>query len=198
MTIHLTADLHLGHERILELSNRPFATVEEMNDTLIANYNARVNRGDLVFIVGDFAWRDHAKYLSALKGRKILIVGDHDRMSQIAMRQFQDVHQKLETKIQGQYVTLCHHPLVSWAKSFHGSWHFHGHSHGRLEEPSHKLCCDIGVDVWDYAPIPWEVLRKRMTDKIPAWQAYHDSFDGDPNANVQALRAKNQLYLRNP
>ncbi len=44
--IFFTSDLHLGHEGIMKYCHRPFASVEEMNRTLIRNYNAVVTPDD--------------------------------------------------------------------------------------------------------------------------------------------------------
>ena len=38
--IYFTADLHLGHNAIIGMQDRPFETVEQMNKALIDNYNA--------------------------------------------------------------------------------------------------------------------------------------------------------------
>lgn len=48
------SDLHIGHENILRFDNRPFADVNEMNNKLIENWNARVRSDDTVYILGDF------------------------------------------------------------------------------------------------------------------------------------------------
>ena len=42
------SDLHIGHENILRFDNRPFADVNEMNNMLIENWNARVRSDDTV------------------------------------------------------------------------------------------------------------------------------------------------------
>ena len=44
------SDLHIGHENILRFDNRPFADVNEMNNKLIENWNARVRSDDTVYI----------------------------------------------------------------------------------------------------------------------------------------------------
>ena len=44
--IYFTSDLHLGHRGIITMRNRPFANVEEMNRTLITNFNAIVHQND--------------------------------------------------------------------------------------------------------------------------------------------------------
>ena len=49
--IYFTSDLHLGHQGIIKLQNRPFESLEEMNKTLIANYNAMIHRDDTVYIL---------------------------------------------------------------------------------------------------------------------------------------------------
>ena len=54
---YFTSDLHLGHRNIIRLCNRPFATIEEMDETLIRNWNAKVTNGDTVYILGDLLFR---------------------------------------------------------------------------------------------------------------------------------------------
>ena len=51
--VYFTSDLHLGHYGIIEMQNRPFKNVEEMNHILIGNFNAVVQKNDTVYILGD-------------------------------------------------------------------------------------------------------------------------------------------------
>jgi len=77
-----TSDHHLGHEKIISLSGRPFETVEEMNSVLIERHNAVVGKNDLVWVLGDVAMGAIAETLplwARFNGKKILVSGNHDR-----------------------------------------------------------------------------------------------------------------------
>jgi calcineurin-like phosphoesterase family protein len=78
-----TADLHFGHERLLTLgAGRPFDSIAEHDETIIQNWNERVSRDDIVWVLGDVAMGDIDESLEAcreLNGHKYLICGNHDR-----------------------------------------------------------------------------------------------------------------------
>ncbi len=77
--IYLIADPHVGDERIRKYENRPFASVEEMDAALIAGWNKTVDDTDTVYVLGDFgAEGREAEILAQLKGRKLLVKGNHD------------------------------------------------------------------------------------------------------------------------
>lgn len=50
-------DPHLGHEAIIRLRDRPFASADEMDETIINSWNKRVTNADIVFILGDMMFR---------------------------------------------------------------------------------------------------------------------------------------------
>lgn len=80
MSIFYIADTHFGHESILKLCKRPFSTVEEMNEAIVENWNARVKGNDKVYILGDMFYKATGvkDILTRLKGKKHLILGNHD------------------------------------------------------------------------------------------------------------------------
>jgi calcineurin-like phosphoesterase family protein len=79
------SNLHLGHKNIIEHCDRPFDSVQEMNRTLIDDWNAVVDPDEVVFFLGDlghFAKEDHLRqWLDELHGRVVFIEGNHDRPS---------------------------------------------------------------------------------------------------------------------
>ena len=67
------SDLHLFHENSIAFDHRPFASLQEMHDTILKNWNDRVTNGDMVYILGDVSMRGKKEELIAfvaqLKGR---------------------------------------------------------------------------------------------------------------------------------
>ena len=73
--IWYTSDTHFGSERTLELSKRPFKSVEEMDNTIISNWNKVVAPEDYVFHLGDFG--DY-KRVKELNGKIVLVKGNYE------------------------------------------------------------------------------------------------------------------------
>ena len=78
--VFFIADTHFGHKNVLKLCNRPFETIEQMNETFIENWNRRVTGRDSIYVIGDLFFRceDPESILRRLHGKKHLIVGNHD------------------------------------------------------------------------------------------------------------------------
>ena len=96
MTTFLASDHHFSHERIIEMCNRPFGSVEEMNVALIANHNQLVAPTDTVYFLGDVAMGKIAESLplvSQMNGAKILIAGNHDRCSPYYKHKREDIRE---------------------------------------------------------------------------------------------------------
>lgn len=60
-----TADTHFGQQRTLELSRRPFRTVDEMTWAIVTRWNANVSDNDIVYHLGDFGSPVYARHLRA-------------------------------------------------------------------------------------------------------------------------------------
>ena len=74
------ADPHFGHDNIRRFCNRPWATIAEHDAALITRYRELVAPGDTVIMLGDFAFRDHNRYLAQLPGDKTFVFGNHDKI----------------------------------------------------------------------------------------------------------------------
>ena len=112
--IFYTADLHFLYEPLL--SSRPFATVEEMDETLIRNWNKTVSPDDTVYLVGDIGYNEGQvphQLLSRLTGHKHLIRGNHDTGYEDAAslyRYFETITDFNEIDDGETHILLCHYP----------------------------------------------------------------------------------------
>ena len=168
--IYFTSDLHLGHQNIIRLCNRPFSSVEEMDATLIHNWNKKVHRKDIVYILGDLMFRNEKapeEYLQQLKGRKHLLLGNHDN------RWIKDCHlslyfesvERLDFISDGKRkLTLCHYPLMSWPH-IQTSFMVFGHIHNNTDADYWPLIAhsprmlNAGVDINNYEPVTFEEME---------------------------------------
>lgn len=79
--IFFTSDLWLGRNNIIDILKRPFQNVEEMDRTIIENWNTTVNDDDLIFVLGNAVY-DSPKFrniITELKGTKILMLSESDK-----------------------------------------------------------------------------------------------------------------------
>lgn len=158
--IYFTSDLHLGHEAVIRMQNRPFANADEMNRILIENYNSVVHKNDTVYLLGDICFRIGVEYanelIASLKGKKYLIRGNHDKKYNENL--FEEVRDFMTISADGLHISLMHYPMLSWPKSHYGSIMLHGHIHA---DESYNLSnrdngikrYDVGVDANGYMPV---------------------------------------------
>jgi len=177
MSIFFTSDTHFHHERVIEYGGRPFQNASDMEQQLIANWNAVVRANDRVYHLGDFSFGSPEKWLSVLSrlnGRIVLVRGNHDakavKSPQVRER-FEFVADYLEEKIDGHFVVMQHYALVEWNRAHYGSFMLHGHHHGALEAQNASIRrMDVGMDAFfkgRYAPVSWDEVRTEL-NKRPA------------------------------
>jgi calcineurin-like phosphoesterase family protein len=200
MSIFLIADTHFGHGNIMKYCKRyqfmteaevrllreghrdlriASASVQAMDDYLIAEINRVVGEEDVLWHLGDFAWgryEEVRRYRDRIRCRTInLVWGNHDRA---AVRNL--FHKTMEQgliTVEGQPIFLNHYPMLSWNRDFHGAWHCYGHVHGRLKrfddaDPK-RLALDVGVDrECRYRPWSMEELRAYMAPRVARWQEW--------------------------
>lgn len=177
------SDTHFGHANIIRFCDRPFGSVEEMNETLIHNWNNVVGEDDTVYHLGDVAlgkWAEWDGILSQLNGYKVLVVGNHERIfkkeSEKNQRRFateypkwfEEIHHNIENfeLANGTKVHLSHFPYDG---DSHDGDRFtdvrltdrsvpliHGHTHlNQIISHSRAgtLQIHVGADAFDYTPV---------------------------------------------
>lgn len=152
MTIFYTSDQHWHHKNVLEFENRPWGTVEEMNEGLIEAWNKVVKPRDTVHHLGDFSfgnthqWRE---ILDRLNGKIVLYKGNHDSSRRLKAIQKDDYFKEVHVvgdyfKVHGYQLWLSHYPMEIGLRP--RKYSIHGHIHS---EPSNYLNqINVGVDGW--------------------------------------------------
>ena len=181
----VTSDTHFSHARINELAGRPYSTVDEMNNELVRRWNDTVSPDNVVLHLGDVALgaiEESIALTAQLNGRRLLVPGNHDRVSPAtqskrAIERFLPMYEAagweilpevIEGTRHGYRIIASHYPYRgdSQEQDRHTShrprWDdgiplLHGHTHARDHGPNgHQF--HVGVDAHDFAPIPFIVI----------------------------------------
>lgn len=158
-----TADTHFGAKRALELSRRPYKTVEEMDEDIISLWNSIVKPNEEVWHLGDFG---NYEIVKRLNGNIHLIIGNYEQkdidegketkesLLSYGFASIEDYHYlKIDDNFDIpniDYLKLVHKPSdcdMNNPKVFN----LFGHIHGR--QLCKKFGLDVGVDGHHMRPI---------------------------------------------
>jgi calcineurin-like phosphoesterase family protein len=173
-----TSDWHIGHEKSLEFDKRPFRNLNDMHESLIVRYNSTVPNSGICYFLGDMGNKtsEIRPIISALKGTKVIILGNHDHgMNTMYNCGFDVVLYSGSFYIGDNLVTMSHCPLRGvwredltdtrkpvWGENWHGEsrakhqrhtltdegqFHLHGHIHSRKDKKASQKILDKQFDV---------------------------------------------------
>ena len=168
MKTFFISDTHFSHKNIIKYEERPFSSVDAMDEAMILNWNNKVSNNDRVFIIGDFIFGDEERaleILDRLNGQKFMIKGNHDSFlkSKAVRAKFGWIKDYAEIKIDGKSICMFHYPIHRWNKAHHGSIHLFGHVHSNyrsnhpMDKP-HENSYNVGVDVNNFEPCTLEEI----------------------------------------
>ena len=178
--VFFTSDTHFYHTNIIEFCKRPFMDIEDMNETLIANWNKVVGADDIVFHLGDFCLGDSAKWnrlLDRLNGKICLILGNHDlrNFRKSYAERFESVAMQIHIEVDNQKICLNHYPFLCYDGSYDGVWQLFGHVHTNRNHTDNdatrlKLLFptqyDVGVDNNDFTPVSFAQVKDAIEKQI--------------------------------
>lgn len=157
----------------------------------VSAWNYVVTDKDDGYILGDFAydmsrnllaklypdtkvWHEYRTairdLLDAMRGRKHLIIGNHDPKKVINCPAWSSVQYYKELKLpigekHVQRIVLSHYSMRTWNRQHHGSWMLYGHSHGNLPDIG-GLTMDVGVDTrGSYVPYSLDEIQEIMSER---------------------------------
>ena len=156
---YVFSDPHFCHEKIIQVANRPFTSVEEMNETIIQNYNMIVQKQDVCYWLGDImydATKDKVRdVLGRMHGRKYLIRGNHDMNHSETWWKSVGFDKVFSHPIydEANRIMLSHEPLPEFG-NIPGVVNFHGHIHTNgYDFQEHQNCINVCVEITDYKPV---------------------------------------------
>ena len=154
------SDPHFDSASIIINGRRPFKTVAEMNKTLIENYNQTVGKQDICYWLGDIMYdatkEKVFKLLRHMRGRKYLIMGNHDRNHSETWWLSCGFDKVFPHPIYDatKYILLSHEPLPEFGDN-PPIVNIHGHIHIQdYDFPYHRQCINVCVEKTDYKPVP--------------------------------------------
>lgn len=164
--VFMIGDLHLSHSNIIKYCYRPFSTIEEMNETLIENWNKIVGKEDKVFMMGDFALCGKEKIIefgNRLKGRKTLILGNHEGAS---LKTYYEASFEMISKypiLFNEFFILSHEPQYVQENGVYANIFAHVHTNPMYKSVSSRSFC-VSAERINYTPISFEIIKKQMED----------------------------------
>lgn len=127
------SDPHFYHKNIVKFTNfdgsplRPWDDSDLMTEEMIQWYNELVNDSDRVYVLGDvsFSPAHMIKSVGRMKGRKVLVPGNHDP---VKMRKYFDLFDDVRGYVVKKGFVMSHMPihtqsLSRWKLNIHGHLH---------------------------------------------------------------------------
>ncbi len=178
----LFSDPHFDHKNIIRFAHRPFKNVEQMNKTILKNYNKKVKKDSLVYFLGDMTLRGDMTirkgpkgrafwynfWFNQLKGHIIYFKGNHDPKG----------FNETVIHVDNLYFKLSHFPRNrgDWV-----GWMIHGHVHDKWPFINYDYkTINVSVDVTGFKPV-------RLSDIIKAVKKYEKG----------SLRGAKPLFRKN-
>lgn len=144
-----TSDTHFDDPR-LDTFSRPFKDVEELNKTLVKNWNSVVGKNDEVYHLGDFSTTPGGfDFVKKLNGKIHLILGNYDidNIGKFDQDMFESIQKDLTLNIKGTDYFLTHKPVDTLPDMFNLCGHIHG-----LWKVQRNII-NVGTDAWHFLPI---------------------------------------------
>lgn len=162
--IWFIGDTHFNHKNIIQYCNRPFPSVDEMNETLITNWNKVVGKEDRVFMMGDFALCGKDKIIEIgqrLKGRKILLLGNHDGAS---LNTYYEAGFEMVSRFPilfKEFFILSHKPQNIQENGMYVNIFAHIHTNPAFKTASAQSYC-VSAERINYTPIEFNEIYKAI------------------------------------
>jgi len=196
MTDFFTADLHFGHNNVINFKNtdgtkaRDFDTVQDMEDAMVQMHNEIVKPTDKVYMLGDIAFNVRGlEKVKQMNGIKILVKGNHD---QLKLNKYVDVFKDVRGCHVMNGLVFTHIPIhVDQLGRFGCNVHGHLHMNRVMQDDKidPRFLC-VSVEHTDLKPIEFE----DMVDRIVAQGGKLGMVQGNGPTPKNDQSAQNALF----
>lgn len=159
-TTYFISDTHFGDSRALELSKRPYNSVENMDYDMMLKWNTTVKPIDTVYHLGDLG--DKLDFISSLNGTKYFLEGNYERCGKYAYNadDFDKVFKEPTIiNVNDKKYVISHEPISGATIKEQNpdvEGVIFGHIHGRQKIKTFGV--DAGVDANNFKPISIEEI----------------------------------------
>lgn len=163
---YFISDTHFDHAKIIEYCNRPFNSVDAMNEFIIKQWNNTVNKNDIVYHLGDFAFggKDFVtSIVSQLNGNIYLVKGNHDTNANQYYRDcgFKEVYD--HPIIVKDFLVLSHESMPFVMNQMYVNLYGHIHDSPMFETWGKGSIC-LCVERHHYKPVSLEEIAARFAE----------------------------------
>lgn len=177
--VYFSSDLHLRHQSVIDFG-RKFPDLEEMNNHIISEVNAKTKETDLLILMGDTIMidKDYEWFISQLNCFVIILYGNHcniGKLQAVTNPKLLYTGYYLELNIEEQIICCQHYPSFNWNYQDQNSISLHGHLHADesyVVKEIHKYkSMDVGIDSYynmfgEYSIFSFEQVKEILKDKL--------------------------------
>lgn len=185
MSIYLTSDLHLNHNKEFVYFPRGFKSVYEMNDTIISNWNKTVSGDDDVYLLGDIMLgnsQEGIKLFHQLKGNIHIVLGNHDTDERVKLfnksYNVVEIENAIRLKYNKLHFFMTHYPCITGNLEKESisqcTLNLYGHTHQSgsnfyLDMP---FMYHVGVDSHHCTPVLIDDIIKEIEEQAEDCRRY--------------------------
>lgn len=168
--IYFTANQQFGRPSAIRDFQRPFENVEDMNLSLEESWNSTVEKDDIVYVLGNFAWDPTTAedMLKRLNGTIVLVEGEHDSaILDLSKRKVMPKDCGLVEPLFAsptEKIAISYWPMHEWPGKSKGYYHFFGFPNKKYKTDHKKKMVNVACDFWGYKPKSLDSIMDLFND----------------------------------
>ena len=167
--IFLISDTHFNHNKPFLYEPRGFHSVQEMNETIINNWNNTIHPDDTVYLLGDVMLgnlEEGLRLIKSLNGHIRLAIGNHDTDVRLTAFKniFEDIQFGYKLSFHNKVFLLTHYPTLTGNFDNSKTFSIHGHTHNKnihQDKEEHQLMFNVSCEAINCTPIALESINDK-------------------------------------